>query len=257
MSIHPTAQVHPGAVIGADVTIGPFSIVDEEVRIGDGCAIAEHVVIRKHTTLGARVRVFPFAVVGEEPQHMKFKGETTYVTVGDDTVIRESVTIHRGTAEGSGRTIVGKNCLIMAYCHVAHDCVVGDHVIMANAVQLAGHAVLEDYVFLGGISAVTQFCRVGRHSYVGGCSILRKDLAPFLVGKGNEFEVQGINAVGLTRRGYSAEAVSRLRSLYRIFFRQHLTVSQAIERVSVELGDAEEVRLFVDFVKGSKRGIIR
>ena len=255
--IHPTAIVHPRAVLGEGTRVGPFSIIDQYVVTGRNCEIQEHVVVRGRTTLGDEVKIFPFAVIGGEPQHTRYGGEPTTVEIGNRVTLRESVTVHRGTPFDKGRTLIGDDCFIMAYSHVAHDCEVGRSVIIANSSQLAGHVVVEDFATLGGQTGVAQHCRVGRYCYVGGGSIVRKDLAPFLLGKGNDFEVQGINVVGLTRKGFSPPTIRRLKSLYKIFFLQKLTVAQAIERAVVELGESDEVKLFIDFVKSSKMGIER
>lgn len=255
--IHPTAIVHPGAVLGEETTVGAFSIIGENVRVGNGCNIQEHVIVRGHTTIGDECKVFPFAVVGGEPQHLKYRGEPTQVEIGNRVVLRESVTVHVGTEFGLKTTKIGDDCFIMAYCHVAHDCIVGKNVIIANSVQLAGHTEVQDFSTLGGLSAVAQHCRVGRYCYIGGGSIIRKDLVPFTVGKGNDFEVQGINVVGLGRQGFSPSTLQRLKSVYKIFFLQNLTVDQAVEKILAEIGETDEVKVFLDFVKQSKVGFIR
>lgn len=255
--IHPTAIIHPKAQVGHGVHIGAFSVIGEGVTIGDGCELQEHVSIRGNTTLGKAVRVFPFAVIGSEPQHLQYKQEPTLTEIGDRTVIRESVTIHRGTSKGTGKTIIGPDCYLMAYAHVAHDCEVGSHVILCNSVQLAGHVVVEDYANIGGVSGVVQFCRVGKFCYVGGGTLLRKDLPPYLMGKGNEFEVQGVNTVGLSRRGMTTETIQQLKNLYKIFYLQNLTVNAAIEKAVVEVGTLPEVKHFIDFVQNSKVGFAR
>lgn len=255
--IHPTALVSPGARVGEGACIGSYSIIEDDVVIGEGCEIQDHVVIRKHVTLGNQVVIHPFAVIGGDPQHLGYKGEPTTVKVGDRTVLRESVTVHRGTTFGNGTTVIGEDGLLMAYTHVAHDCVVGKGVIMANGVQLAGHSHIGDYVTIGGLTGVAQHCRVGMYCYLGGASMVRKDLPPFLVGKGNDFEVQGINVVGLERRGFNTDTIVRLRKVFKIFFKQNLTVVQATERIVDELGQTDEVRAFLDFVKGSKLGFVR
>jgi len=254
---HPTAIVHPDAIIGEGTRIGAFSVIDAKVVIGKNCEIQDHVVIRDYVSLGDEVKIFPFAVIGSAPQHFKYKGEPTTVAIGNRTTLRESVTVHRGTTVGIGKTVVGEDCFIMAYCHVAHDCVVGNHVVIANSTQLAGHVEIGDFAIIGGLSAVTQFCRVGPHCFIGGSSIIRKDLPPFLSGKGNEFEVQGVNAVGLSRRGYDSDAVHRIKKMFKIFYLQGLTVSQAIEKVLTEVADAPERAQFLGFVESSKTGITR
>ena len=255
--IHPTAIINSQAQIGKGTRIGAYSIIGENVFLGENCDIQEHVILRGHTTVGNNVKIFPFSVVGGEPQHLGYKGEPTTVSIGDDSILRECVTVHRGTTFGIGKTVIGKKAYLMAYTHIAHDCLVGDNTIIANSVQLAGHVVIEDHVTIGGQSEVAQFCRVGRYCYVGGGSTLRKDLPPFLVGKGNDFHVQGINIVGMERSGFSPLTIQKLKKLFKIFYMQKLTVSQAIEKVMVELGDTDEPKLFLDFVKTSKVGFIR
>jgi UDP-N-acetylglucosamine acyltransferase len=237
--------------------VGAYSIIGEDVCIGDGCEIQDHVSLTGRTTLGKEVRVFPFSVIGSEPQHLHYKQEPTEVEIGDQTVLRECVTIHRGTHVGTGKTSIGKNTYVMAYAHVAHDCQVGSHVILCNSVQLAGHVLVEDYANIGGLTGVVQFCRVGKFCYVGGASMIRKDLPPYLMGKGNEFEVQGINSVGLSRNGVSNETIQQLKTLYKIFYLQNLTTSQAIEKVTMELGNQLEVQHFLNFIKSSKLGFVR
>jgi UDP-N-acetylglucosamine acyltransferase len=255
--IHPTAIVHPNAKLGKGTIVGPYTLIDEHVTIGERCEIQDHVVLRGHTSIGNECRIFPFAVVGTEPQHLKYQGEPTKVEIADKVILREAVTVHRGTEFGGGKTVIGENGYFMAYAHVAHDCLIGKNAIICNAVQLAGHVVIEDSVTIGGASEIAQFCRVGRYCYVGGGSTLRKDLPPFLVGKDNEFKVQGINVVGLERNGFSPMTINRLKALYKIFYLQNLTVNQAIEKTMTEVGESDEVRLFIDFIKSSKVGFTR
>lgn len=256
-NIHPTAFVSADAKLGRGVSVGAYSIIDSGAVIGEKTQIREHVIIRPGTTIGSECTIHPFAVLGEEPQHLAYKGEPTTVEIGDRVILRESTTVHRGTAFGNKATRIGDDCFIMAYTHVAHDCQIGKKVIIANAVQLAGHVEIDSFVTLGGHSAVAQFCRVGRYCYIGGGTVIRKDVPPFLLGKGAEFEVQGINAIGLEKSGFSESTVKRLRNLYKIFFLQKLTVSKAIEKIMLEVGDTDDVRLFLDFVKSSKNGIHR
>ena len=255
--IHPTAIIHPKAVIGSETKVGAYSVIGENVTLGQGCEIQEHVVITGHTVIGNQVRMFPGVVVGSEPQHLQYRGEPTTTVIGNNVTLRECVTVHRGTPIGINTTIIADNCFIMAYSHVAHDCVIGKNIIIANNVQLAGHVELEDHVIIGGQSAIAQFCRVGRNCYVGGGSILRKDLPPFLVGKGNDFKVQGINQVGLSRQGFSSESLQQLKTLFKIFYMQKLTVNQAIEKISAEVALSEPISHFIQFVKKSKTGFIR
>lgn len=255
--IHSTAVIDPGAKIGDGTSIGAYSVIGENVVLGRGCKIQEHVVIKGLTTIGDEAQIFPGAIVGSDPQHLQYKGEPTTLVIGNKVTLRECVTVHRGTTVGTGVTTIGDNAYLMAYTHVAHDCVVGKNVIIANDVQLAGHVEIGDFTIIGGQSAVAQFCRIGRNCYVGGGSILRKDLPPFLVGKGNDFQVQGINLVGLSRHGFSSPALQGLKALFKIFYLQQLTVNQAIEKINVELGSSEEINTFIDFIKKSKVGFIR
>lgn len=256
-NVHPTAIIEPGAVLGDGVTVGAFSIIESGVHVGAQSRIAERVILRSGTTLGERVRVFPGAILGEEPQHLKHNGSGATVTIGDDTVIREMVTVHRGTEIGLNKTAIGQRCYIMAYCHVAHDCVLGNGIVMANSAQLAGHVTLEDNATIGGMTSIVQHVRVGRYAFIGAASCIRKDIPPFLTGKGAEFELKGVNTVGLERQGFSPSTIQRLRSLYRIFFLRNLTLDQAIGKVVAELGESDEINLFLDFVRSSKLGIVR
>lgn len=255
--IHSTAVIHPKASLGSRVHVGPYSVIGEGVTIGDDTQIQEHVSIRGNTFVGNKVQIFPFAVIGAEPQHLKYKNEQTLTEIGDETVLREYVTVHRGTTLGTGKTQIGKKSFVMAYAHVAHDCEVGSHVIICNGVQLAGHVTVGDYANIGGLTGVVQFCRIGESCYVGGASMIRKDLPPFLMGKGNDFEVQGINSVGLSRRGFSADVIQELKNLYKIFYLQNLTASQAIEKALTQLKQSPEVENFIQFVKTSKLGFVR
>jgi UDP-N-acetylglucosamine acyltransferase len=255
--IHPTAIVHPKAQLGRGTRVGPFSVIGQDVVIGENCEIQEHVVIRGRVKIGNDCRFFPFVVLGGEPQHLGYKNEPTEVVIGDRNVFRESVTVHRGTIAGGGITTIGNDCLIMAYAHVGHDCSVGNKVIIVNAVQLAGHVILEDFVTLGGQSAVVQHCRVGKYCYIGGGSLIRKDVPPFTSGKGNEFKVQGFNKVGLERSGVSAERIANIKRIFKICYIQKLTASNAIEKIAAELPGSEDAVAFLDFVKTSKLGFHR
>ncbi len=255
--IHPTALVHPDAHLGEGTRVGAYAIVDAKVQTGRGCVIHNHAVIRDFSVLGDEVQVHPFAVIGGDPQHVKYRGEPTTVSIGNRVVLRESVTVNRGTTFGNGTTVVGDDVLIMAYSHVGHDCIVGNNVIIANSVQLAGHVTVGKNAVIGGISGVTQFCSVGDFCFLGASSLLRKDLPPYLSGKGNDFEVQGVNVVGLERSGVSPEVIRSLRNLYKIFYRQKLTVSQALEKATIEIPSSPEREIFLSFLKSSKMGIVR
>ena len=255
--VHATAIVHSKATLGQNIKIGPFSTVGEHVILGDNCEIGSHVVLEGRTELKSEVKVFPFCVIGAVPQHLKYAGEPTKVTIGNRVILRESVTVHRGTEFGNKETVIGDESYIMAYTHVAHDCIIGKNVIIANATQLAGHVIIEDHVFIGGMSAVTQFCRVGRFCYVGGVSTLRKDLPPFLLGKGNDFEVQGVNQIGLTRQGFSPETILSIKRMFKIFYLQNLTTNEAEDKILTEIGETDEVKVFLDFIHSTHSGITR
>jgi UDP-N-acetylglucosamine acyltransferase len=254
-SIHPTAIIADGATIGQNVTIDPYAVIDTDVVIGDDCHIHTSVRLYNGARLGRRVRIFPSATIAAEPQDLKFGGESSTVTIGDNTMIREFVSLHRGTGEG-GETIIGKNCLIMAYAHVAHDCKVGDNVIMANSVQLAGHVTIEDWAILGGILPVHQFVRIGRHAMVGGGFRVPKDIPPYVLSGGHPMSYHGINAIGLRRRGFSVDDLQSIRQAYKYIYRSSMNVSQATEYVAAHLGDSEVVRTILEFIRASKRGII-
>ena len=254
-TIHSTAIVAPDAKIGSDVTIGPFAIVGENCTIGDGCVISAHAVLERNVTLGAKVKIGVGSVLGGDPQDLKFKGEPTVVEVGENTVIREYATINRGTAQ-SFKTTVGKNCLIMSYVHLAHDCHVGDGVILSNGVQLAGHVTIEDKVTMSGLTAVHQFARIGRYAFVGGMSRVSKDVPPYIKAVGNPIKLYGLNSVGLQRNGFPEEVMRELKRAYRLFFRSELNVSQALERARAELHPSPEVEALIRFVDESQRGVV-
>ena len=255
--IHPLAQVSADAKIGPNTRIGAFATVEGGVVVGEGCEIHEHVVLRRGTKIGHRAKIHSFAVIGGEPQHLKYRGEETFAEIGDDTVVREFVTVNRGTPVGAGTTKVGPESYLMAYAHVGHDAVVGRGVVLANNVQLAGHAEVGDYATLGGSSAMVQYCRVGRYAYVGGFSPVRKDIAPFVLAKGaEEARPFGINAIGLERRGFTPEAIQRLKRVYRrFFFREGMSMAKALESIEVEFGAFPEVEEFLAFAKASKSGL--
>ncbi|SFC38415.1 acyl-[acyl-carrier-protein]--UDP-N-acetylglucosamine O-acyltransferase [Marinospirillum celere] len=254
--IHPTALIDPAAKIAADVEIGPYSIIGPDVEIGSGCKIGPHVVIKGPSVIGARNRIFQFASVGEDCQDKKYKGEPTRLILGDDNVIREGVTIHRGTVQDQQLTQIGSRNLFMAYSHVAHDCIVGNDCILANQATLAGHVTLGDFVILGGLSAVHQFSRVGSHAMCGGGSIILKDIAAYTMISGHPAESHGINYEGLKRRGFSKEAMQALRSAYKTVFRQGLNLQDAIAELETS-NPLPEVQVFIDSIKNSQRGITR
>jgi len=255
--IHPQAIVEPGARIADDVEIGPWSYVGADVEIGSGTVVGPHVVIKGPTVIGAHNRIFQFASVGEECQDKKYKGEPTRLVIGDHNVIREGVTIHRGTVQDAGLTAIGSHNLLMAYVHVAHDCIVGSHCILANSTALAGHVHLGDHAILGGFTAVHQFCRIGAHVMCGAGTVVLKDIPAYVMANGNTAQPHGINTEGLKRRGFSAESIRALRNAYKIVYRQNLTLEQALKALE-SLAQAEPaVQLLIDSLVVSTRGIIR
>lgn len=251
--VHPTAVVEEDVVLGDDVSIGPYCIVGPHVTLGDGTVLDSHVRIR-NTVVGTGCHMHHGAVLGTDPQDLKFQGEDTKLVVGDRTVIREYATLNRGTA-ASGQTVVGSDALLMAYSHVAHDCVIGDHVILSNAVNMGGHVEIQDWAIVGGLTAVHQFVRIGTHAFVGGASRVAKDVAPFVRAAGSPIEMVGLNSVGLQRRGFSAEARQELKRAYRIMFRSKMNVTQALEQARADLEMLPEVDLFLRFFEESERGV--
>jgi UDP-N-acetylglucosamine acyltransferase len=252
--IHPTAIVSTSAELGADVDIGPFAIIGDDCVLGDGCVISARATLERYVTLGKNVRIGIGTVLGSDPQDLKFKGERTTVEIGDNTVVREYSTINRGTSQ-SFRTTVGPNCFIMSYVHLAHDCHIGEGVVLANTVQLAGLVTIEDKVILSGVTAVHQFTRVGRNAIVGGCSRVSKDVPPFVKAVGNPMKLYGLNSIGLQRNGFSPETILELKRAYRILFRSELNLAQALERVTAEVAQIPEVLHLVQFVESSQRGV--
>jgi len=253
--IHPSAIVSSRATLGEGVHVGPFAIIGDGCRVGDHCEIAARATLERDVTLGVGVKVGIGTVLGGAPQDLKYAGEPTTVEIGDYTVIREFSTINRGTSE-SFKTTVGSKCLLMSYVHVAHDCHIGDGVILANGVQLAGHVTIEDKATLSGLSAVHQFARIGRYSFIGGMSRVSKDIPPFLKAVGNPLKLYGLNSIGLQRNGFQEDVVRELKRAYRLFFRSDLNVSQAMERAETELEMFPEVRELMAFVEASNRGVV-
>jgi UDP-N-acetylglucosamine acyltransferase len=245
------------AKIGNDVTIGPYAIVGDEVTIGDGTVIGPHAVIEPYVEIGAECQIFQFASVGAVPQSLKFKGEVTRAKIGNRCIIREFVTINRGTKEGGGLTQIGDECLLMAYVHIAHDCSIGRKVVMANNATLAGHILIGDCATVGGLTAIHQFVRVGDYAFIGGKSVVVKDIPPFVLASGDRAALHGLNQVGLKRRGISKQTLKQLKKTYRLIFRIGLTQNEAIERVAAEVEALPEVEAFIDFIKSSERGITR
>jgi UDP-N-acetylglucosamine acyltransferase len=252
--VHPTALVNEDAVLGANVSVGPGAILGPGVVIGDGTVIGSHVLIERDTVIGRDCRIHHGAVLGSDPQDLKFEGERTELVIGDRTVIREYATLNRGT-RASGRTTVGRDCLLMAYVHVAHDCRVGHGVVLANAVNMGGHVTIGDYAIVGGMTPIHQFVRIGEHAFVGGASRVSKDVAPYVRAAGNPLEMSGLNSVGLRRRGFGPEVRRELKRAYRLFFHTDLNVSQAIERARADLDLIPEVERFIAFFETTDRGV--
>ena len=255
--IHPTALVSPKADIDADVEIGPYTIIGDHVAIHAGTVVGPHVTIDPYVEIGPECHIFQFASIGALPQAIKFEGEVTHVKIGRKTVVREFTTINRGTGFGGGLTEVGDENLLMAYTHVAHDCKTGRGVILANNATLAGHITVEDYATIGGLTALHQFVRIGKHAYIGGKSAVVKDVPPFVIAAGDRAKLHGLNRVGLKRHGFSDEALAMLKKTYRLIFRIGLTLNEAIARVNAEVDRTEEVDYFLAFIKDSQRGLTR
>jgi UDP-N-acetylglucosamine acyltransferase len=252
----PLASIHPDAVIGPGVEIGPFVFIDKNVEIGEGTRIAANATILEGSRIGKFCNIFPGAVIGAIPQDLKFKGEQTLAIIGDHTTIRECVTVNRGTV-AKGKTIVGSHCLLMAYSHVAHDCMIGDYVIIANASQLAGEVEIDNYAILGGGTLIHQFTKVGKHVMIqGGCKVT-KDVPPFVTAGRDPLTYAGINSIGLRRRGYSNEQISEIHDAYRIIYQDKLNTSNALSRITETIPASAEREEIVQFIKGSSRGIIK
>jgi len=255
--IDPRAIVDPSAVIGADVALGPWSVVGPNVEIGDGCRIASHVILKGPTRIGRNNRIFQFATVGEDTPAIVYQGEATTLLIGDDNVIREGVTIHRGTVQGQGRTVIGSHNLLMAYVHVGHDCVLGDHVIMANNASVSGHVVIGDHANFGGYAGVAQYRRVGAHAHIGGMSLVLKDVPAFVAVSGNPAGVVGLNIEGMRRRGISDQAIEALHEAYRIVYGRGKTVNEALAAIAPLANCHAEVDLFMVSIAQSRWGIVR
>jgi len=253
--IHPTAIVSPDAQLGADVEIGPFAIVGEGCTIGDGSVIGPRATLERNVLLGANVKVGSGTILGGDPQDLKFRGEHTTVEIGEGTTIREYTTINRGTTH-SYKTVVGKHCFIMSYVHLAHDCHIGDGVILVNSVQLAGHVTVGDRAIIAGQSAAHQFVKIGQYAFVGGCSRISQDVPPYIKAVGNPIKLYGLNSVGLQRNNFPDEVIRELKRAYRLFFRSELNVTQAKERAAGELKPFPEVQELLRFVEESGRGVV-
>ncbi|CAN5625075.1 acyl-ACP--UDP-N-acetylglucosamine O-acyltransferase [soil metagenome] len=252
--VHSTAIVDPGAELAAGVTVGPHAIIGPGVRVGAGTGIDAGVRIERNTVIGEDCRIHKGAVLGTDPQDLKYQGEESWLRIGNRTQIREYATLNRGTSE-SGETVVGDDCLLMAYVHVAHDCRLGNRIIISNATQMAGHVTIEDWAIISGLVAVHQFVRIGRHAFIGGLSRVAQDVAPFCRVSGNPPKIYGLNTVGLERRGFPAESRAALKKAYRMLFHSELNLSQALVRVREELEMKGEVDEFIEFIESSERGV--
>ncbi len=256
--IHPTAVIHPGAEIAGNVEVGAYSVIGEDVKVGKGTRIGPHVVIEGITGIGEDCNIFQFASLGAPPQDKKYMGEKTKVIIGNNNIIREFVTINRGTAGGTGKTEIGDDNLLMAYVHIAHDCSVGNFCVLANAATLAGHIEIDDYAIVGGLVAIHQFVRIGRYSIIGGASAITKDVLPYCTVAGNRAKLFGLNKIGLTRNGFSTEEIDILERAYKMLFRSNKTVKKAVSDVKEALSkDSIHVGHLIDFISTSERGITR
>jgi UDP-N-acetylglucosamine acyltransferase len=256
--IHETAVVHQTAEVADGVEVGPYSIIGENVKIGEGTQIGSHVFIDKWTHIGKGCQIYQYASLGAAPQHLRYKGEETYVIVGDNNIIREYVTIHRGTPFGNGKTVLGDENFIMAYAHVAHDCILGNRIVMASYAALGGHVEIGDHAIIGGIVAIHQFVRIGTYAFVGGATALTRDIPPYITASGMKVKFYGINVVNLQRNNVPAEVIKGLRKAYKVLFRSHLTMEEAIKKVHEDPVYAlPEVKHMVDFIQGTKRGVTR
>ncbi len=255
--IHPTAIIAPGAQIDEGVKIGPFCIIGEKVKIGKGTVLGNNVVIEADTEIGQDNQIFAFTTIGFPPQDLKYKGEETGVRIGDRNIIREYITIHRGSVGGDGFTEIGSDNFLMAYVHIAHDCKVGNNVIMANAATLGGHVLVQDHVVIGGLTAVHQFVRIGAYAMVGGFSGVAQDVPPFMMASGPRASLYGLNIVGLRRHGFSKETIEELKQAYRILFREKLTLKAALKKLQEELPYTDEIARLIEFINANRRGICR
>jgi UDP-N-acetylglucosamine acyltransferase len=260
VSIHPTAIVDPSAVIPASAIVGPYCIVGPQVILGEECELVSHVVLDSHTRIGVGTRIYSFAALGVAPQDLKYKNEPTRLEIGEHTVIREYVTISRGTAFGDGVTRIGSHCLIMAYAHIGHDSLIGDHCILANAATLAGHVIVEDHAVVGALCPVHQFCRIGKYAFIGGGTTITQDVLPYsLTSAKRETHAYSLNKVGLERKGFSKEQLRQLHRAYRTLLAAKLNTSQAVERIKAEAGDPPDgaVAYLVAFIEASQRGVLK
>ena len=254
--IHPTAIIDPTAQIGEGTDVGPWCVIGPDVVIGRGCVLTSHLTVAGPTKIGDGNHFFPHSSIGQRSQDLKYAGEPTFLEIGDDNAFREFCTVNRGTSPGA-KTIIGSHNHFLAYSHVAHDCLVGDHVIFSNNGTLAGHVIVEDHAVIGGLSGVHQFCRIGRHAILGGCTKIVQDVPPFMIADGNPAELRGINQVGLERRGFTPEEVRGLREAYRLLCRSNLNVKQACQAIRDQIAPSEHITRLLSFIESSKRGVVR
>jgi UDP-N-acetylglucosamine acyltransferase len=250
------AEIHPDARIGQNTRIAPFCVIEQDVEIGEGCQIGPHVTIMNGARIGNYVRIFPGAVISAEPQDLKYQGEYTLTYIGDYTTIRECCTINKGTA-ASGKTIVGSHCLLMAYVHVAHDCVLGNHCILANNATLAGHIIIDDFATIGGLVAIHQFVRIGRHAMVGGGSLVRKDVPPYVIVSREPLQYEGVNKIGLSRRGFTPDQIAHITEIYWVLYVKGLTISTALDEIHATWPESEVAAEVTTFVHSSSRGLTK
>jgi UDP-N-acetylglucosamine acyltransferase len=256
--IHPTAIIDPKAEIGEGVEIGPYSVIEKGVSIGEGTRIGSHVVIREGTHIGKRCQFLQFASIGEAPQAIFYRGEKTSLYIGDQNIVREFVTLHRGTTKGGGKTVIGNDNFFMAYAHVAHDCQIGNQVVLVNGATFGGHSIIEDHAIVSGLSAVHHFCRIGTHAFVSGLTGVTLDIPPYTLAAGDRAKLFGLNTVGLKRANFSEETMKALKKAYRIIFRSGLTLEKAMKKVKEdEISKTPEVQYLLQFIQHSKRGISR
>ncbi|MDU0354569.1 acyl-ACP--UDP-N-acetylglucosamine O-acyltransferase [Paraglaciecola aquimarina] len=254
--IHSTAIIHPTAIIGDNVSIGPYSVIDADVTIGDNTVIEPHVVIKGKTTIGQGNHIYQFCSIGEDCQDKKYAGEPTELIIGDNNVIREGATVHRGTAQDKGVTRIGSNNLIMTYVHVAHDCVIGNNSILATNATLAGHVTIGDWVIMGGLSAIHQFCHLGDHCFVGGGAIILADVPPYVM-LGNDSRPRGINSEGLKRRGFTSDRILQIKRAYKVLYRNGNRAEEAVTQLLEMAKTSDEIKILADFVANTSRGIVR
>lgn len=258
MSLHPTAVIDPKARLAASARVGPYAVIGPEVEVGEETEVGAHVVIEGPTRIGRRNHIFPFCSIGLIPQDLKFRGERSEVVIGDDNRIREFVSIHRGTEGGGALTRIGHNNLLMAYVHIAHDCLLGDHLILGNGATLAGHVVIEDYAVVGAFCGVHQFCRIGRHGFIGGYTVITQDVLPYSrTVHEREAKVYGVNVVGLRRRGFSNERIEAIHQAIRLLTQSKLNTSQALEQIRQNCDRNEDIEALVKFVEAAERGVIK